>query len=510
MPLPERGKVYVPQTIGEVRDLYLEDLRLGMIQAGILNPAVQPGTDDYIKADALASMMLGGYANIEIHARNSDEREAEGDELDAIREALGLPEVPASPSTGNLIVTVTGGGTVTIPDKLQFQLPNGLRGEVAGAHLGVANQGEVGVITVDTGSATEAVGGTKVRFLSPPPNVSETAYVSFQIPLTGGLDEETDARKRERIRIVRQERPAGGNWSHKVETALNSSSAVQAAFSYPALGGPGSERLVVTKSINPDFKDFSRVLSAAAVTKVKDAIQSEFGSPSEIVVSSVTEVNSDIVLLLTLPDAASAGGNGQGWLDQTPWPIWAAGDLNVGIKVTTVTTSSQITISAATTTAPVANQTRIAWWNPYDQEFEIRTITAQSGGTGAWVLTLDAPLVSSNGTIVAVNDFMATPATHLTKYGNSWRTIMNGLGPGECTADAFRLPRALRHPFSSESWPANLGVTAGIQKLMNAHSEITDSMIHYASSGSSAPVPPASVADPPQILRLRRLGIHKL
>lgn len=507
MALPARGSLYVPQSVDEIRQDFLDDYRMGMITAGVANPAVQPNTDTYILGTALGNMMLGGYANIEIHARNQDEREAVGDALDAIREALGLPVVSASPSGGRIVVTVTGGGTVTFSDGLQFTLPNGLRGKVNGQHLGVANNGEVDVITIDTGAATELAAGQKVKFVAPPPNVAETAFVSANQPLAGGTDKETDERKRERIKIARQRRPSGGNWSHKVELALNSLASVQAAFDYPALGGPASERVVAIKKPNPALKDFSRTLSESARALVQSKVWQGSPSPANIVVSSAVDELVDIAIAVTLPAAAAAGGNGSGWLDATVWPVLVGGDAG-RVSVLSVTATNRIIVSAGTATAPVAGQTHVSWWNPVDQQFETRLVTAVAGTAGAWDITLDKPLVASDSTSVATGDFISSSAVSSVKYGEFWRDeIMALLGPGENTADSARLPRALRHPYATEDWPSAL-TSRQLTALQTKFAEISD--VGWSYRSLTAPTVPGSVATRPNILRLRRFALYQI
>jgi hypothetical protein len=502
-----REKIYVPTGAAEIRDDILTDIRLeGRQQTGIdadeLDRAVLPGSDWYIIATAIANVGLIQYSNLRISDDNADVLTATGKSLDNKREGLGLPVVPASAASGKIEVEVTSGAP-TLADQTEFTLPNGKRGVVDGLHAGLSDGDEVAVYTLDTGDDTNLAADKKVQFVSPPAGIATEATVSASDPLTDGLDEEDDERKRDRILNRMQNVPAGGNWAHKVEVALNSLATLQYAFSYPAIGGPGSEKLVLMRAMKPDDGVLTRQLSSSATAVVRQAIHAEFGSPFEIVVQTVAEENTDVAILVTIPDAASAGGNGLGWVDYTPWPQ-LNGDTFV--KVTAASSASQFTVNALTVTAPVAGQTHIAWWSPADLKFYSSLVTAQSGGAGAWALTLEQGLVDSTGASPAVNDYISPLAVSTEDYGVTWLASLNKLGPGENTSDANRIPRALRHPLISEQWPCALTIKQTLE-LTDAHKEISDAAWSYRSRTTASV--PGAITTAPNILVGRHFGIYK-
>lgn len=499
----EQGSIYFPANAEEIRDDFLTDVRLEAIAAGVSDPAVHPLTDWHILGTANANISLIQYANINTAQARTSVLNATGSDLDEIREAYGLPEVPPSGSSGQVTVTISS-GAATFVDGLPVLLPNGLRAKVSGTQVGVVNGGAVNIAAIDTGEATNYPGGTKIRFVTPPVNVASEASVSSQKPLSGGTDEETDDRKRTRILNRLQNPPAGGNWSHIRETVLNKVGAVSEVYVYPALGGPSSVQVIPVKAPDPDNADWSRAPSAAALVDVRNAIIEAFPSEVDIFVKAPLETSLSISVKATLPLAIAAGGDGRGWIDSAVWPELVGGDGG-RVYVASVTSSTQITVTAGTATAPVAGQTHVAWWSPQDRKFRTRLVTVVGGSAGAWQLTLDAPLVDSTNTIVATGDYISPAAVNLEDYGETWTALAATLGPTECTADANRLPRSLRHPKIADGNTAEPGAR-DLATFYSKHPEITDVDFGFTQSLGL----PANVNTPPSIFVLEDFGVYKL
>jgi uncharacterized phage protein gp47/JayE len=501
-------KIYTPATAAEIRDDFLTDVRLEArkyADEDEVDRITRPGTDWFIFATAMGNLGLLQYSNITKASTNANILTATGDSLDDFREALGLPLVNASPSSGRIVVTVQPSGALANFNNHELVLPNGKRAKVDGVHIGVADQGEVPVITIDTGSDCNLAANNIVRFVSPPPNVQTNAKVSVNSPLTGGTDEETDERKRDRILNRLQTVPAGGNWGYCIEQAMNALGTVQYAFVYPALGGPGSSKVVVVKDIDPDLFDFSRALSAQATAIVRDALHATMPDEMEIVVASAASQNTDVALRVSIPEAALAGGNGLGWYDATPWPEFGAAPT----AITAISADGRdVTLNTPTIISPTAGQTRIAWWSSVDQAFKIRLVTSILAAVpGAWQLRLDQPLFDHNNSVAAVGDYVSPAAVNMVAYGTTWRGSMRRLGPGENTSDANRIPRALRRPFIADDWNCALTVKQLVE-MSEAHDEIND--IAWAYRSLSTPTVPASVATAPNVLVSRHFGVYKL
>lgn len=499
----EAGQLYIPGSASEIRDDLLADYRLeaAKYQVDGSLATVAPGTDNYRFFTAVANAGLLQYGNISTIRPAITPLNATGDDLENWRIALGLPVVQDSPAAGKITVTVSGGGDVTFPDGQQFLLPNGFRGKVSGTQPGIADQDDVNVVLIDSGSDGNAESGTQVRWVNPPFNVATVAVVSVNGPLDGGFDEETEARKRDRVLNRLQNTPSGGNWGHLREIAFDALPSVQLPFVYPALGGPSSDKLIVLKAFDRKRSDYHRAMQQGAVQIVRDAVHAELSTGDEHVIGTGNEEPCDITLALSLPASSLSGGNGLGWIDQRPWPPAGSGD-----HVTVVSTSDalNVTVSAATATAPIAGQTHITWWAPGDMKPRTSLVIAVSGSSGAWSCQLDQPFVDDFGNAVAAGDFISPAAAGIEKYGSTFLDLMEVLGAGENTTDVNRLPRSARHPFIGDG--PDIGITNTFAtKFLRANPEIVDGELSYLPTPT--PSVPGSVSANPNVLTPRHFGI---
>jgi hypothetical protein len=498
--------LYFPANKDELKGQFLRDIRLGAIDAGMVDPPTTPGTDWDLLGEGIANLCLLGFANVNASEADDNLLTATGQALDDIRKAEGLVEVPAAGATGKLRITVAG--STTLNNGLEFTIPNGLRGQITQTYVDPADQSEVDVVMIDTGATTNVAAKEIVRFTSPPVNLATEAEVSVGEPLTGGTEPEDDERKRDRILNVRRNRPAGGNWAHIRQIALDALGSVQDCYVYPALGGPGSCKVVPVKDFDLDIDDYSRALSSAALNVVRLAIQTNMPNPQEIVVNAAANEACDATIAVTIPDSSLSGGNGKGWTDAQPWPPLTGGETSC--PITAVTAGGDgITVDADTATAPIAGQTHIAWWSQVDRKFYTALVTAQSGGAGAWVLTLDRPLVGKTGAgpiTGGTADFVCPAAESSGKYGDAWVSFFSELGPGENLAPGdSRLPRAKRHPYVTDEDPAALTATF-LGRLRDKFPEITD--YEFKLRSPATPTVPASVATAPNILVPRRFAVY--
>jgi uncharacterized phage protein gp47/JayE len=498
------GLIYLPKSSDELRKQWLQDYSLAAIAAGFDDPPVAPGTDAYFIADADAKIAIMGFANQAISADAANVLTATGDDLDNHRKALGLPEVPPAGSSGKIVITVSG--STTIANNTELKLENGLRIKTVGTVVNPADQQEIDVTAIDVGSLTNAVGGAEVTFVSAPTNVDATARVSNSFPLSGGTDIESDERKRDRILNTLQNKPAAGNWAYNRQLVLDEFGFVQDCYVYPAPGGPGSQLIVPVRAFDIPNNDYSRAPSSALLQSIRNALQADANTGVETVVRAAADQSVDFTILVTIPDSTLSGGNGSGWTDAAPWPPLVGADSN-NVTITAVgTNNDSITVDAATTTEPVDGQTHVAWWSPADRKFYTALVTAHSGATTAWVLTLDRPLVGKDGIGPAIGDYVSPDAQNLARYGETWVSLFGELGPGEITSDANRLPRSKRHPLVADEDPSSITAGVAAQRMKNKHSEITDIELGYAPT--TTPTVPASVDDPPNILVPRHFAVY--
>lgn len=499
------GKPYTPQSADELRDNWLRDVRLECLAQGLGDPPVQPGTDLYIRATALANAHLIQYANISLAADDQNPLTAAGAALDDIRKGLGLPEVPASPAAGKVVIAVDGGGSVLLPDASVFVLPNGLRGKTVGAIV-VSDGTEVSVITTDKGSAANLAAGKLVRFVAPPLSVKTDAAVSVNAPLTGGADEETDERKRARILNRLATPPLGGNWSQKIEHALNAHPGIQYAFVYPALGGPASEKIVLVRAFDADTGWYSREVSTDATATVRAAIHAQNPIGVETIVQSVLDSNSDCSVVITLPEAGAAAGGGLGWVDPTPWPLLDDG-VSTFATVGAYAGSVVLPVVTLSLTSPAVGM-HIAHWSPRDMRFHKRVVLAVSGASPTWSLTLDAPMFDSTGTQAALGEYISPEAYNMDAYGSAMLAAFQKLGPGENTADVNRVPRALRQPRPAEAASWGMAINARVlDAIFAGFPEVSD--LEWKYRETITPALPADVVSAPYVLVPQNFGIYK-
>lgn len=497
--------LYQPANSEELSQRFLRDVNLAALSVGQEPPPVGKGSDFWLTSQGLAGMGLMGFYNISLSESDQNVLTAEGVALDNLRVGYGLPEVTATAAHGKIIVRVNG--STTIPNGQAFLYPNGTSGKVVGNYLNPVDRQEIDVICNVTGKAGNLKAGQTVRFIGPPVNVSTEATVSRSFPLTGGEDKENDTRKRERILNVLRNKPAGGNWAHIRQLVLDNFGSVSGCFVYPALGGPASVKVVVTKDFDIDINDYSRSVSSSLLASIRGLLQANLPVSIQVVVQTAVSQYADTTLKLNIPNSSQSGGTGQGWIDINPWPQLEVAD---GGKVTLSSpnaTFDSFTVSANTTAAPVDGQTHISWWSSSDRKFYSGLVVSHSGSSGAWVVTLDRPLVDSTGAGPAAGDYISPTCQNIVGYGNSWISTFSAIGPGENTSSSSRLPRASRRPFTSETNPT--GITNSLLKsTVNKYPEITDFSFGYNLVVN--PTVPSDTVTAPNILIPRRFGVYKI
>lgn len=491
---------YTPKTRDEIRQQILDDQEYLMRAAGVSDPPVGLGTDAYIRADGVAGALLIAYANVDVAKAQSVYWTATGTRLQEHREGLGVPDQAATIAAGRVKVVVTG-SPVSLTTSHEFTLPNGMRGHVSAAVVGVTNGQEVNVEMLDAGEAGNADGGTTVTWSSPPLGMSANGTVSAVVPLRGGTDAATDPQVQDAIRERVQGRPGSSNEAQLRELAKGSGVAVQECYVYPALGGPSSAKVVPTKAIIPADADFSRAHDSDALARIRAAVQAETPIGQEVVVQPPAESATDVCLLMALQPAATAGGDGTGWANSTPWPPAHSG--NIRVEIFSVNSEVSITVVADTSTAPLDGVTKIAWWSPHDQAFHLYRVESHSGSPGLWVLTVDRSMTDGLGSPPSVGDYVSPASVGVQLYGDTWRKLMGTLAPGENKAGDSR---ALRIPGTLEGASAAVddALLLGVRK---AHGEVLGCSYGYRSQ--TDPAVPADVETAPNILTLRHLGIYQ-
>lgn len=491
-------------TAAELKSQYIRDVRLAAIDAGVTTDlSVGPGSDVDLDATASVNLAMVAVTKVQIGNDAINVFTAVGDDLDDIRAQDGLPVVDPAGSTGRIVPVIDG--PTTIVNGTQFILPNGSRGRVVGSYINPSNGAELSAEAIDVGAKTNLAGGKFVRFVSPPVNVQTEAKVSSSAPLTGGVDEESDERKRQRILNNRRNRPAGGNHGQVRQDVLNGAPGVQDCYIYPALGGPGSAKVIPIRDFDIENRDFSRACSSALLSQVRGIVWGKNTEVANNVVQAAVDETADGALQITIPDSALSGGNGQGWTDATVWPDLVVADSGI-VTVTSYTASTRtMVVTANTTTSPIAGQTTIAWWSTADMRFYTALAVSVGGSAGAWSLVLDRPLVDEDGSNPAAGDYISPAAQNLDGYGSEWVDLFRSLGPGEQTTDVGRLPRAKRKPFITDEDPSDI-TTVTVKRIPNKYPEITALAFSYLPT--STPTVPADADTAPNVLVPRHFGVY--
>jgi uncharacterized phage protein gp47/JayE len=495
----------IPENSAEIRTAFLGDIELGARENGVTDPPIEPGSDWHNLGTAVANVALIQNQNVAIAERDSSELTAEDEALDQLRIQNGLPELVAQGSTGWVKLGITGEATIVVGSEAVAK-KNGLRYSAITTTTNPSDGQEIEMEALDTGVETNLASGEILTWANPPPNVNSQVTVSNTIPFLGGRDKETDQEKQERISERKKNPPASGNWSQVVEIAEGALPSVQGAYVYPALGGPSSYKVVITKAFFPEDDDYSRVPSDGMLRIVRDEVNEQLPDGNANVYQSVAEEDVDVSISVDIPDSAGAGGSGRGWINDVPWPPLVSSETNVRVSATPTSTTT-IKLDANTTTAPVAGQTRIAWWSQYTKSFYQRLVVSYSGSSGAWFVTVDRPLVDDLGNQVALLDYVCPASVNLANYGESWLDIMSRLGPGENTS-GINLPRSKRRPYTDARDSPQIG-SPMLRELQSLYDEIFDLEL-TGTSPSDTPSVPSSVDDAPNVLALRHFGIYPL
>lgn len=517
MALPEVGSEFYP-TPSESLNQILADLRFGFDTNGLV-VNVRPDSEHFIRAKAVADRLSVAIANNQISSTDINPLLAEGDALEALAGVFGVPRRGASFASGLVIVGVTNGPVL---------IPAGFRGT-----SGAGNEYEVQTATlIDDDEAIEVVStgtGTiqNVPFTSPAPIITWNSAAIGQLAQTalvdiggidGGADEDTDPELRARL-IQRLSFPqVGGNVAQVQQFAEDATAAVEKAFVYAAVQGPGSYDVAVTK-VGGD-----RELSTANLNVVSANILANMPGHSQLNLTSVSAELVNVIIDLTLPLPVNAGGAGGGWRDAIPWPSSLEVGANIFAEITAIT-GNAITVNSGALDTPVAGQ-RFGIWNPTGGtdaegvmvEFTIRTVT---GGAGAFVIEVDTNVSGSLG-FVLVGMFCSAGAERLVDYAETFREAMTLLGPGEKTTSALILPRGRRQPVSGIVFPQKLTAIqlctltsteanfSEIQDLvyLSRHADGTQVSGTGTFTVLDEPNIPPTTADKPRILVLQNLAFR--
>lgn len=498
---------FVTRDPATIRDSILRVIRNGLIERGIANPNVTPGSDWYVLATAVALQCSVVEANCALKAEAQMPDTAVEEELARWAAVVGLSKQAAAGSVGGVVLESSASTTIATGSQLYDDA--GLRYAVTTGGV-YADGATVPIAAMSTGAATNHTENDVLRWVSTPAFADEKALVAAG-GLRNGVDEENDEGLRSRLLALLQVPPASGNWEHTAEIAEQSTSSVQKAFVYPAIQGPASFDVAVTAA--PTATNKSRVLGSAIVSGVvAPYIVGKMPSQAAGTTTTVADVNADVAFGLSLPEAPTANppGLGGGWKDGTPWPT-PDGVTTFRCTVTAVTTSLAFRVDA--TTAPTANVTHIAWLSPSTWKLYRALVTSVSGSSGAYDITIDTPFTG-----IATGAYIWPDSVNAQAYVDATLAAFELMGPGEKSSNASALVRGFRHPPPSISWPYALG-PAQLRALTDSGDEVTDSQFLHRTDGTTTvtgtagqvkPQVPASASDPPKQFVPRHIAFYRI
>jgi uncharacterized phage protein gp47/JayE len=507
MAIPPIGSVAYP-TPDEILNQLLTNVRFSYDRIGV-TVNVSRGSELYIRMKAVASRVSIAIANNEISLSGVSPLDAAGETLTQVAGVYGVSRREASSGSGNIIVSVVT-GVVTIPADFACTAPDGIQYKTISS-VTVPDGAIVAVSAVSAGSNTDQKAGTVITWDSAAiGNLNQDANVDPG-GIDGGSDEDDDEALRERL-IQRLSFPAeGGNWAQVAQLAENASSAVEAAFVYPAVRGPSSYDVALTK-VGTD-----RQLSIANVNYVATAILAEMPGSADLNCTSVEPEYVDVIVDSVLPLPVNAGGAGGGWRDPIPWPSSAETLAPVGIaRITAVNLAlSQIDVDSTAADPPKAGD-RFGIWNPTGgsdgagsmAEFAIQFVTPFP-----YTITIDTNQ-SDAISFIQTGMYCSAGAVNLKGYSSGLLKAIQGLGPGEKSNDPDIIPRALRNPGSDIQYPTSI-TTLTLCSVTNEYSEVLNMVFAGRfTTGTFVPLfsptlPPTTV-DAPRILVLNNLAFRRL
>jgi hypothetical protein len=487
----------------------LRTIKNGLRAQGISeNADVGPNTDFFIISTALGNELAVVNANCVVRCDAMMPDSAIGPDLTRQADLLDLEKQPAAGSVGS--VEIEASATTTIETGRQLVDSAGLRFEVTVG--GNYDDGDaVPIRAISTGDATNHAEGDVLQWATAPPYCSSNATVTAG-GLTNGIDDEDEEVLRARVLAVYQNPPGAGNWEHVVETAEESTPSVQKGFAFPVILGAGTMGVAVTAA--PTDSSKSRVVASATMSGVVvPFITGKFPVPPEgLSITTVADVNVDVAIGLSLPEAptASPPGLGGGWLDGTPWPA-PDGLTYFKHSVTAVTSDTVFTVDAQT--APTAGVTRISWLSPYDWTLYTALVSSYSGSAGAYTVTIDQAFPS-----ISVGCYVWPASQNAQNYVDAVLDHFALMGPGEKTSNASALIRGFRHPVPNTSWPHQLGA-AMLRAISAAGDEVLAAQFYYRTDGTTTisgvsgvltPQVPSALTDPPKILIPRHISFFRI
>lgn len=424
-------------------------------------PGTQPDVDARVAADALMPV----YAAAKMAGRNAVLEEARGAALEqwGEREGVGGRRDAVGASGYVTIAASTGGTTIVEGDELVDENTN-LTFMAAETRL-YLNGDAAPILGKDTGPATNLDAGTPLKWVSPRPGCGSVATVTAQSDgsgLTGGRERESDDEYLARIQNEKRTRAASGNDAeYQLAAEATPQVAVQKAFTYPAIFGPGTTSVVFT--MRPLRPGGSRVPTALQVSLVEAHVTSQMPADDGALFGLVAEEDVDVVYRIRWAEFA------QGWEDLVQWPPYYEPTPDSGpaaIVVSSVLSSTAFVLKPANddytdAPAPQAGQT-IGFYDNAKAALRRKRIGSVldigGGGFGPWFITCDTSNNASDASYTPEIGQRAMPWSEgLADLLPGLLSYFDSLGPGEQVSSFHDEGRRQRRvPRPPREWPHTL------------------------------------------------------
>jgi uncharacterized phage protein gp47/JayE len=444
------GTLTIPSR-DETRELYLRSFR-------VRNPAAltTENTFPWIDASCQADLMQILYRDAVVVNNGILLSTATGLAVDQRLADLGLARLSSVGSSGYAFCSASVGGTTIFQGDELKQLSTGLRFQCSVTSL-YLNGDEIPIAGVDIGEQTNVDGGTVLTWSAPRPGCGSTAIVVTQADgisgLTGGHGIEGDDDAIKRAISIRANPPASGNDAeYQADVADTPAIAIQQAFTYPAILGPGTMGVVFT--IRNTTPGASRIPNGAQISAVLANLLGQLPADDQIFVGTITAQNVDVVF------KASWTAGSPTWADASPWPIYFV-ITGQAIVVQTATDALNFVLKCANNNysgvdQPAAGQT-IGVFDAGQHKFRRKKVLSVTG-TGPWTIVCDTSNAASDTSYIPVVGQRASPwSDSLNNVPAAVISYFDSLGPGEQVASFFDAGlRQRRSPLPPAIYPSQI------------------------------------------------------
>jgi uncharacterized phage protein gp47/JayE len=446
MPIDQQsGKLTVKQR-DQVRDEWLRNFKNRVPTANITKDSYE-----FIVASTDADAMMPLYANAGYIADGTSFTTARGQLLTDYAAKMNRPRRPAVGARGYVIIeAATGGGEILAGTELRYQA-KGARFKVSTTATYLP--GDLCAIEgISLGSQTNLPKDTQLTWLTPPIGILGTCKVFENTDgsgLTGGAPEETDEDLIAALVRKFSEPASSGNDAAVIDFIEELKGiAIQKAFCFPCLGGPGQYSIAFT--MRPDSPGASRLPNSAHIAFVEAQVKDAF--PADDGISALELVDHDIYPILKVRWKTGASG----FADMAPWPAYSSPAptvLSGGANPVATASSCRVTDASG---APSVGNT-IAFYDSTAKTFKQKRILTSTLSGADYDLTFDLTGNASDRTFVPSDGALVSPwSVEMSSLVAPLLAYVDKQGVGEMVAtlyDAGRRQRRIPLPDPS-TWPS--------------------------------------------------------